>query len=35
MLGLPKGEIYLVPWTNEWVTEFRNESENRIGNTEI
>ncbi|MDU0206381.1 GrpB family protein [Paenibacillus sp. MAH-36] len=27
MLGLPKGEVYLIPWTNEWVTEFRNESE--------
>jgi GrpB-like predicted nucleotidyltransferase (UPF0157 family) len=28
MLGLPKGEVYLVPWTNEWLREFRNESEN-------
>jgi GrpB-like predicted nucleotidyltransferase (UPF0157 family) len=27
MLGLPKGEVYLIPWTNEWVDEFINESE--------
>ena len=26
MLGLPKGEIFLIPWTNEWVKEFSNES---------
>lgn len=22
MLGLPKGEVFLVPWTTEWETEF-------------
>ncbi|UHA74694.1 GrpB family protein [Paenibacillus sp. 481] len=22
MLGLPKGEVFLVPWTEEWKTEF-------------
>ncbi|MGG4108874.1 GrpB family protein [Paenibacillus lautus] len=27
MLGLPKGEVFLIPWTNEWVKEFKNESE--------
>lgn len=27
MLGLPKGEVFLTPWTNEWVTEFTNESD--------
>lgn len=27
MLGLPKGEVFLIPWMNEWVDEFINESE--------
>lgn len=27
MLGLPRGEVFLVPWTNEWVEEFIYESE--------
>lgn len=22
MLGLPKGEVFLLPWTEEWVAEF-------------
>ncbi|MDQ8738696.1 GrpB family protein [Paenibacillus sp. LHD-38] len=26
MLGLPKGEVYLIPWTNEWEKEFTKES---------
>lgn len=26
MLGLPKGTVYLVPWTKEWENEFSNES---------
>jgi len=25
MLGLPRGEVYLVPWTNEWEEEFLKE----------
>ncbi|MCO0600450.1 GrpB family protein [Peribacillus butanolivorans] len=29
MLGLPKGEVFLVPWTNEWEKEFLKEK-NRI-----
>lgn len=27
MLGLPKGELFLVPWTNEWEKEFILEKE--------
>jgi GrpB-like predicted nucleotidyltransferase (UPF0157 family) len=27
MLGLPKGEVFLVPWTNEWENEFLAEKE--------
>ena len=27
MLGLPKGEVFLTPWTNEWEKEFLLESE--------
>jgi GrpB-like predicted nucleotidyltransferase (UPF0157 family) len=27
MLGLPKGEVFLIPWTNKWVKEFTTESE--------
>lgn len=26
MLGLPKGEVYLVPWTSDWLDEFIVES---------
>ncbi|KRE33962.1 GrpB family protein [Paenibacillus sp. Soil522] len=26
MLGLPKGKVFLIPWTNEWEKEFTNES---------
>ncbi|KEZ50854.1 GrpB family protein [Metabacillus indicus] len=25
MLGLPRGEVFLVPWSNEWRTEFETE----------
>ncbi|HWI48421.1 MAG TPA: GrpB family protein [Rummeliibacillus sp.] len=34
MLGLPRGEVFLVPWTNEWVKEFlveKRQIENIIG----
>ncbi|WP_025784343.1 GrpB family protein [Sporosarcina sp. D27] len=34
MLGLPKGEVFLVPWTAEWETEFLIEKEriqNKLG----
>lgn len=34
MLGLPRGEVYLVPWTSEWEDEFELEKkriENVIG----
>jgi len=34
MLGLPKGEVFLVPWTKEWQTEFdleREKIQNNIG----
>jgi|SRR5690625_3805191 len=27
MLGLPKGEVFLVPWTEDWVKEFLLEKE--------
>lgn len=27
MLGLPKGEVFLVPWTEEWKSEFLLEKE--------
>ncbi len=27
MLGLPKGEVFLVPWTEEWNKEFLLEKE--------
>ncbi|MGD6796008.1 GrpB family protein [Metabacillus indicus] len=27
MLGLPRGEVFLVPWTNEWITEFETEKQ--------
>ncbi|EIT86011.1 hypothetical protein A374_09249 [Fictibacillus macauensis ZFHKF-1] len=27
MLGLPKGEVFLVPWTEEWEKEFKKEKE--------
>lgn len=27
MLGLPKGEVFLVPWTREWEKEFLSEKE--------
>ncbi|MFF5400799.1 GrpB family protein [Peribacillus butanolivorans] len=27
MLGLPKGEVFLVPWTNDWEKEFLLEKE--------
>ncbi|MGG0845208.1 GrpB family protein [Peribacillus simplex] len=27
MLGLPKGEVFLVPWTNNWEKEFLLEKE--------
>lgn len=35
MLGLPKGEVFLIPWTEDWEREFILEKEriqNRIGN---
>jgi len=35
MLGLPRGEVFLVPWTEEWAKEFLLEKEviqNEIGN---
>lgn len=34
MLGLPKGEVFLIPWTEEWEKEFLLEQEkiqNKIG----
>lgn len=34
MLGLPKGEVFLVPWSEEWETEFlleKNRIETEIG----
>ncbi|WP_050615378.1 GrpB family protein [Bacillus testis] len=34
MLGLPKGEVFLIPWTEEWEREFFIEKEkiqNKIG----
>ncbi|MBS4198249.1 GrpB family protein [Bacillus sp. FJAT-49732] len=34
MLGLPKGEVFLIPWTDEWEREFLLEKEriqNKIG----
>ncbi|PBB04668.1 MULTISPECIES: GrpB family protein [Salimicrobium] len=31
MLGLPKGEVFLVPWTEDWSKEFLSEKE-RIQN---
>ncbi len=34
MLGLPKGEVFLVPWTSEWEKEFLLEQEqiqNKLG----
>lgn len=34
MLGLPRGEVFLVPWTSEWEKEFISEKEriqNKIG----
>src|SRR5699024_9500226 len=27
MLGLPKGEVFLIPWTEEWKKEFLLEKE--------
>jgi GrpB-like predicted nucleotidyltransferase (UPF0157 family) len=27
MLGLPKGKVFLTPWTNEWIQEFSSEKE--------
>lgn len=27
MLGLPRGEVFLVPWTEEWEIEFLSEKE--------
>lgn len=27
MLGLPYGKVFLVPWTEEWVTEFVKEKQ--------
>ncbi|WP_411333350.1 GrpB family protein [Metabacillus indicus] len=27
MLGLPRGEVFLVPWTNEWKKEFEIEKQ--------
>jgi|SRR5690625_2699008 len=38
MLGLPKGEVFLVPWTGDWSKEFLLEKEriqNKIGNYAI
>ena len=34
MLGLPRGEVFLVPWSSEWEKEFISEKEriqNKIG----
>lgn len=30
MLGMPKGEVFTVPWTDEWEKEFQMEKENII-----
>lgn len=27
MLGLPRGEVFLVPWTNKWIREFEAEKQ--------
>jgi GrpB-like predicted nucleotidyltransferase (UPF0157 family) len=27
MLGLPWGEVFLVPWTNKWIREFEAEKQ--------
>ncbi|WP_102275561.1 GrpB family protein [Cytobacillus massiliigabonensis] len=27
MIGLPRGEVFLVPWTNEWIKEFEGEKQ--------
>src|SRR5690625_226732 len=27
MLGLPRGEVFLVPWTDAWFEEFKKEKE--------
>ncbi len=27
MLGLPHGEVFLVPWTEEWEVEFLKEKQ--------
>ncbi|MBA2939501.1 hypothetical protein HZF08_14390 [Paenibacillus sp. CGMCC 1.16610] len=32
MRGLPKGKVYLVPWTNEWGAEFRKGQIAVVGN---
>ncbi|MGN7938388.1 GrpB family protein [Virgibacillus sp. 6R] len=34
MLGLPKGEVFIVPWTSDWEKEYqleKNRIEHRIG----
>src|SRR5699024_3762796 len=34
MLGLPRGEVFLIPWTDDWLKEFSLEKEriqNKIG----
>lgn len=30
MLGLPRGEVFLVPWTDEWIKEFETEKQRII-----
>ncbi|MCY7538793.1 GrpB family protein [Bacillus pumilus] len=30
MLGLPRGEVFLVPWSIEWVKEFESEKKRII-----
>ncbi|WP_342461738.1 GrpB family protein [Bacillus sp. FSL R5-0286] len=31
MLGLPRGEVFLVPWSIEWTKEFESEKRKIIG----
>lgn len=31
MLGLPRGEVFLVPWSTEWTKEFEREKQQIIG----
>ncbi|AST91916.1 MULTISPECIES: GrpB family protein [Sutcliffiella] len=31
MLGLPRGEVFLVPWSTEWAKEFETEKQQIVG----